>query len=81
MNSSSVSNSELHNGVPLEQVFSEYYDAHSDAIFRFCFFQTGDRNISLDIMQETFTKAWEALTAGTVLENPRAFLYRVAKTR
>jgi RNA polymerase sigma-70 factor (ECF subfamily) len=61
-----------------EQPFLEAYDAHADAIFRYCFFQTSKREVALDITQDTFIRAWEYLEKGEMVENMKAFLYRIA---
>lgn len=64
---------ELHNS------FLEAYDEHHDAIFRFCLIKIRNRDIALDITQDTFTKTWEYLSAGKNVDNMRAFLYQVAR--
>jgi len=54
------------------------YDSFSEAIFRHCFFRVSDREKARDLMQDTFMKAWQQVTAGADIKNMRAFLYRVA---
>ncbi len=61
-----------------KETFLKSYDLYSDALFRYCFFQTSNREVALDIVQDTFTKTWEYLAHGKQVENLRAFLYRVA---
>ena len=63
----------------IEQTFLEAYEAHADAIFRYCYFQTSNREIALDLSQDTFTKTWEYLRGGKEVENLKAFLYKVAR--
>jgi len=58
--------------------FLEAYNQYADAIFRHCYYKTSDREKSKDIMQDTFTKAWEYVSSGKEVENLRAFLYRIA---
>lgn len=60
------------------QQFIECYDKYSDAIFRHCYFRLFDRELAVDMMQETFLKTWEYLAEGHKVDNLRAFLYRVA---
>ncbi len=55
------------------------YKEHGDAIFRYAFYKTSDREKSLDITQETFVKIWESLTGGTIIENHKAYLYRTTE--
>lgn len=61
-----------------EAEFIAAYDAYADAIFRYCYFKTYDRERAKELMQETFFKAWEYLAKGREIENLRAFLYRTA---
>lgn len=63
----------------LQELFLEHYAANADGIFRFCYFKTSDREISLDITQEVFTKTWDYLGSGNTIENFKAFLYRTAR--
>ena len=58
--------------------FIAAYDAHADAIFRYCYFKVYDRERAKDLMQETFTKTWEYLARGREVEALRPFLYRTA---
>ena len=58
--------------------FLAAYEQFADAIFRHCFFRTSDRELALDLSQETFTRAWTYIAEGGEVENMRAFLYRVA---
>ncbi len=61
-----------------EEAYLKAYDLYNDAIFRYCLFETSNREIALDLAQDTFMKVWEYLQAGNTIENMRAFLYRVA---
>ena len=61
-----------------QEYFSSAYDTYSDAIFRYCHYQTSNREKALDITADTFTKTWEYISSGKKLDNIRAFLYRVA---
>lgn len=63
----------------LNEYFGESYEEFSDAIFRYCYFQTGKREKALDLTQDTFIKTWEYLSSGKEVENLRAFLYKVAR--
>ena len=67
----------------LNKTFIEAYNAHADALFRFCFFKLSDREQAHDYVQETFMKAWKYMSDGQSggrkeMENLRAFLYRIA---
>jgi len=63
-----------------KQKFLEAYDLYAEAIYRHCYFRVYSRERAEDLMQETFTKAWNYLVSGTnrEVENWRALLYRIA---
>lgn len=62
----------------LETQFIGWYDAYADALFRHCLFRVFDRERARELMQETFTRAWEYACAGHEIQQPRALLYRIA---
>lgn len=64
--------------INIEKQFIESYDELSDAVFRHCFFRVSDREVALDLMQETFTKTWRHIQKGNDIHDVRAFVYRVA---
>ena len=61
-----------------QDLFLKSYDTYNDAIFRYCLFETSNREIALDLTQDTFTKVWQYLENGKEVEHMKAFLYRVA---
>ena len=63
----------------LEQTFLAGYEKHSDELFRFCIVKVRNRDEALDIVQETFIRAWEYLRKGNVIEHMRPFLFRTAR--
>lgn len=58
--------------------FMELYDTHADAIFRFCYFKTGDRETAKDLTQETFIKVFNYLEREGI-QNQKSFIYTIAK--
>ena len=65
-----------------KQIQDEYlfaYEENSDALFRFVYFRTHDREDARDIVQETFLKTWRYLADGEQIDQLRPFLYRTAK--
>jgi len=58
--------------------FLKAYEEFSDAIFRYCYAQTSNRDVATDLAQETFTRAWQYLADGKDIEQMRPFLYRIA---
>lgn len=63
----------------IEAIFMKSYEENSDALFRYCYFQTSNREVATDILQDTFTKTWSYLKDGKEVDNLKAFLYKVAK--
>lgn len=63
----------------LERYFLDAYEAHADAIFRFCFFRVSNRAVAEDLVQETFTRTWKYLHDGNQIDSVKAFLYRTAR--
>lgn len=61
-----------------ETAFIAAYDAYAEPIFRYCYFRVYDRERARELMQETFTKAWDYLQRGRPIESLRPFLYAVA---
>ncbi len=61
-----------------KQQFLEAYNQYGDAIFRYCFYKTSNREKALDLMQDTFVKTWEYIVAGKKIDNLKAFLYKSA---
>ncbi len=62
----------------LEMKLLTAYDAHADAIFRYCYFKTSERELAQDMTQDVFLKAWSYMQQERSIENMRAFLYRLA---
>ncbi|MBP9821711.1 MAG: sigma-70 family RNA polymerase sigma factor [Candidatus Pacebacteria bacterium] len=63
----------------LEQTFLAGYEKHTDELFRFCVVKVRNRDEAMDIVQETFIRAWEYLRKGNVIEQMRPFLFRTAR--
>lgn len=61
-----------------ERQFIEAYDALASDIFRYCYRKISDRETAKDLMQQSFTKTWDYLAKGGVIESFKPFLYRVA---
>ncbi len=63
----------------IQAIFIKSYEEHADAILRYCLFQTSNREVAVDILQDTFTKTWAYLKDGKEIDSIKAFLYKVAK--
>lgn len=57
--------------------FSDIFDSHSDELFRHAFLRLSDRERALELTQETFLKAWNNVSRGEEVRQPRSFLYRI----
>lgn len=63
---------------PESKAFLAAYDEFADAIFRFCFLKVSNREIAIDLMQDTFAKTWEYIGRGGTVDHWKAFLFRAA---
>lgn len=59
--------------------FSKIYDQYIDKIYRFVFLKVSSQEIAQDLCSETFLRGWEAYKDNPNIENPSAFLYRIAR--
>lgn len=65
----------------LKAEFLDAYEKYADELYRFCFFKVSDSERAQDLVQDTFTRFWQTLRKGEVIENPRALLYMIARNR
>jgi RNA polymerase sigma-70 factor (ECF subfamily) len=65
--------------VPDPRAFLEAYDQHADALYRFCYAQTGRTELARDLVQDAFARTWRHLADGKPIHEWRPFLYRVAR--
>lgn len=61
-----------------QEYVASLYEHYADALFRFVYWKTSDKDVAIDVVQETFTKTWDYLLKGNDVDNIKAFLYRVA---
>ena len=61
------------------EVFGEVYEQEADAIFRFCILRTSNREIALDLTQDTFLRFWNSLVSKKEIKNYRTFLFTIAR--
>ena len=60
-----------------EEIFNTAYDEYADALFRHAAFRLSHHERALELVQDTFMKAWDVLQKGTKVKNIRALLYRI----
>lgn len=66
----------------LKKQFTKLYTEESDSIYRFCLLRTSDKEVAIDVMQDTFVRFWEALSRGDEeIRNGRALLFTIARNR
>jgi len=61
------------------KLFSRIYDENIGPLYRFIFFKVNSEDIAQDLCSEAFTKVWNRFDAEDEIDNPRAFLYSVAR--
>lgn len=68
----------MHPSAKKTEEFIKVYDETADQLFRHCFFKVSNRELALDIVQETFTRTWEYISSGKEVTNIKGFLFKVA---
>ena len=61
------------------KIFNGLYDKYINKIYRFVFFRVNSKETAEDLTSEVFSRVWKTIQKGTKLENPGAFLYRIAR--
>ena len=59
--------------------FSKIYDKYIKKIYRFIFLKVSSEDVAQDLSSETFLKGWQAYKKTPKIDNPSAFLYRIAR--
>jgi RNA polymerase sigma-70 factor (ECF subfamily) len=60
-----------------ETRFLAAFEEYSDALFRHASMRISDREKSIDVVHDTFTKVWTYVRNGHEVDNYRPFLYKV----
>jgi RNA polymerase sigma-70 factor (ECF subfamily) len=63
----------------LSQEFGDAYERYSDELFRHCSLRLSDRERAVELMQETFVRAWQYMQRGEEVREIRPFLYRTLR--
>lgn len=61
--------------------FIEAYDQYANELYRFCLFKVSDSDRAQDLVQDTFTRYWQALRKNPDIAHPRALLFTIARNR
>lgn len=59
--------------------FEQLYARHGREVWAVAYGRRADADLALDVTQETFLRLWREMERGEVIENPRAWLLRVAR--
>lgn len=62
----------------METLFLKLYDEYAIPIFRHCYFRVSSRELAEDLTQEAFMRIWNYLAQEKTIDNPKAFVYRIA---
>lgn len=60
-----------------EELFLKAFDDYADALFRHASYRLSDRERSIDVVHDTFTKVWGYVRAGHEIDSYKPFLYKV----
>ncbi|HQY29402.1 MAG TPA: sigma-70 family RNA polymerase sigma factor [Burkholderiaceae bacterium] len=62
-----------------QRAFAELVRRHQDRVFRFVLRMTGSRDEAMDLTQDTFMKAWQALPRWQPQAQFRTWLFQIAR--
>jgi len=60
-----------------EKRFLKAFEEYADALFRHAFMRLSDRERAIELVHDSFTKAWGYVREGNVIESYRPFLYKI----
>lgn len=60
-----------------EDRFLKAFEDYADALFRHASMRLSDRERAIELVHDTFTKAWGYVRDGNVVESYRPFLYKI----
>jgi len=64
---------------PRRAEFDALYQRHSREVWALAYARRMDADLAMDIAQEAFLRLWKQWEAGDEIQNPRAWLHRVAR--
>ena len=62
----------------VESLFISLFELHREPLFRFLLRRTEERELALDLVQESFHKVWMTLAKGDDIEYIKTYLYTTA---
>ena len=63
----------------INEQFSRIYDQYIEKIYRFVYLKVNSQEVAEDITSKVFLNGLEAYREKRVIDNPRAFLYQIAR--
>lgn len=60
-----------------EERFLKSFDEYADALFRHAVYRLSDRERAIELVHDTFTKAWMYIRGGHEIETYKPFLYKI----
>jgi len=60
-----------------EDRFLKAFEEYSEALFRHAAIRISDRERSIDVVHDTFTKVWSYIRSGHEIDSYKSFLYKV----
>ena len=60
-----------------EERYLEAFEEYSNALFRHAMYRLSDRERAVEIVHDTFTKAWSYIRGGHAIDSYKPFLYKV----
>lgn len=60
-----------------EERYLEAFDEYANALFRHAMYRLSDRERAVEIVHDTFTKAWSYICSGHEIDTYKPFLYKV----
>jgi RNA polymerase sigma-70 factor (ECF subfamily) len=62
-----------------QAIFTSFYDQYINKIFRFVYLKVDTKETAQDICSDVFTRAWKIIDEGRTIDNPQAYLYKIAR--
>lgn len=72
-------NSPQHKNNEKKAEFEKLFQDFSDAIYRLCLYKTSSKGTAEDLTQEVFLRLWKAMTSDTPIEQPKSYMYQIAR--
>ena len=66
-----------HTGRSQEDRFLKAFDEYAELLFRHAFYRLSDRERAIDVVHDTFTKAWGYMRNGEEISGYKPFLYKI----